>query len=346
MKKSTFFAAVLLVAMFSSVFTVVSGNNAIIASGYAETPTPEDSSTITPDWTPKPLGSKGMYFENITGTSITIDGVFTDWATVEQARFGSIYLSVAFDDDYVYVYAKWADASHDTLAGKVNKTNNNAWTVIPGSNDILSLGFSDGVDSDIWVWTASTNKTDGSHAYEMDLAGVADSGDLPHIFNWNTTHPLYDEVYDPLTSPELLALPNGTLYWQYLPQTPDGSQVDVNLASSWAGGNYEVEMMRLLDTAQVDDLVIDTSDVSEYSFYYGVANKDTSGDMLITMASKVLDGVNLAASMTFNTIVNNDAIDESLTITGTVYDDYVGYTLNGYMDGWDYGYPAVPPPRL
>jgi len=340
MKKSKILAVVMLLAMFSSVLTIVNINTPS-ASGYA--PVTEDNS-FESDWVPAPLGDKGILITDITAETITIDGDLSDWASVPYDYFGGVAVYLGFDGTDVYVAVEWADSSNDKVGSYWNKTGSMTWEHLNGADDMITVGFSFGVNQDLWVWTAS-NKTDQAHAYEMAANGTADIGTLPHTFNTvaNTTGPLFDNSQ--VTIPDWTAIPDKTYINAWYPETAAGGQTDVTLASTWnATGDdtYVVEFMRSLDTGDADDIALDFSDVTGMQFCIGKANKDNAKDMLIGLTCYDLALTNDAPSLTFNTIVN--PVTEALLITGTVYDDFLGWDLIVYLDTWDdtYGYQLGP----
>ncbi len=70
--------------------------------------------------------------------------------------------------------------SHWNKTEMLNSTHAN-WGQFGGEDDVLNVGFSDGTETDLWVWTNSIRT--GPSEYEMDLLGNPDGGDKPFIRN-------------------------------------------------------------------------------------------------------------------------------------------------------------------
>ncbi|NHJ85501.1 MAG: hypothetical protein FK734_08565 [Asgard group archaeon] len=295
-----------------------------------------------------PLGNKGILAIDIDaiGATITLDGNLTDWENVSCEVFNGITTYLAFDSNYVYVAAQWEDHSFDDIGGKWNKTgmfdaDDAIWDLVDGSDDVISVGFGEGLDSDIWVWTTS-NRTMDNYAYETDLEENPDTGTMPFILNSNDTtvfgnaKPLYDNYLTPLT--DYAAIPIFSTYNIYIASTASGSQTDVNVATDWnqtKTNYYTVEFKRALNTGNGDDIALDfTSD--DIYFYAGIKNKDAAIEMSITVDSFLISTTNEAAQFIMNSV--NENIYDALLISGQVYDDFIyqgDYRIEIRLSGWD-----------
>ncbi|MFW9924057.1 MAG: PGF-CTERM sorting domain-containing protein [Candidatus Thorarchaeota archaeon] len=343
MNKSKILAAVMLLAMFSSLFsvaTIVTPAQFSVASAPAA-----ESSFVYPDYTPVPLGEKGIWAANIADSTITADGDLSDWVDIPFGIINGINVSLAYDSSYVYIALQWKDTAYDIAMGKWNKTGMITdtlvdWQFVDGADDVLLVGFDDGTDSDLMIWTAS-NRTQGDYMFECDVDGVADGGTLPYEMNTNETDtfddakPLYDDDWAAIADETTVA--NGTMYkaWHDVDSiTPTGSQTDAEIYWDWnttIEHYYTMEFVRDLDTSQTDDFVIDFS--SPLTFYLGVADSADTYEMLIDFEALEVSLTNDDAELVFDVVA--DEITESLLITGTVYDDYEGWDLIVELSGWE-----------
>ncbi len=353
MKRSKILAAVLLLAMFSSLFAV--GTVTLPAqTGSASAPT--ESELFTPDVMGDPMGDKGILAEDATAYTLVADGDLAEWEGLSFEVFGGVNVSLVYDATYVYVALQWKDSTEDVTVGQWNKTGmiNAAlvdWQFVDGADDVIQIGFSTGPyannDSDMMIWTTSP-RTNAGFAFECNATGDVDAGTNPYVMNTNKTtdtfvdaKPLYESDLSTLISDEF-ALANGTMYDAWLNSTTvaAGGQTDTVVSSDWNNtlmDYYTVEMIRLLDTGDADDFILDFAD--DLIFYVGSANQDDTFDMLISTMALNVALTNDAAALTFTTIVG-DPVNEALVITGGVFDDFVGYDLIVEMDGWDDTYGA------
>lgn len=343
MNKSKILAAVMLLAMFSSIFSVAT--YVTPAQVFASSASAQESSFVYPDYTPVPLGEKGIWAAGIADSVITADGDLADWEDIPFGIINGINVSLAYDSSYVYIALQWKDTASDIAMGKWNKTGMITdtlvdWQFVDGADDVLLVGFDDDTDVDIMVWTAS-NRTQGDYMFECDDEGTADGGTLPFEMNTNETDtfvdakPLYDDDWVAIADETTLA--NGTMYkaWHDVDTiTPTGSQTNTEVYWDWnttMEHYYTMEIVRDLDTGETDDLVIDFS--SPLYFYLGGADGDDTYDMLIDYEVLEVSLTNDDAELTFDTL--EDTITESLLITGTVYDDYEGWDLIVECSGWE-----------
>jgi hypothetical protein len=337
MKKSKIFAAILFAALFSSLFLVANiSRPTIIASGSA--PVGSENPVMTPNWDPKPLGTNGTWIADITGGGgITLDGDLSDWTSesVPHDYMGAVDLYVAFDASYVYVAATWEDATLSDDISLWNKTGmlnstHATWVEFGGSVDILTIGWSNSTGYvDTWTWTPSIITNDG-YAYEG-----ADAGTTSFIRNKDANgYPIYEN--DSSTLINQVTTPNGTFYEGWFDDSPTGSQNDVLFDWTWnASGNdmYVVEFQRNLDVGVTDDILFDFTDVTEYTIWTGASPNDAAIDLDVGLTAFPLWDDNEAATLTLNTVPGT--VDESLLISGTVYDDYDNWELIVYMEAWD-----------
>ena len=342
MKKSKILAAVLLLAMFSSVLTVVKFSSPV--SGSSETPA---TPVVSPEALGQPLGEKGVWLNDVTGL-ITVDGDLGDWATIPHAMCNGVDTYVGNDSTYAYVAVAWVDSSKfDGKVSEWNKTGatldnitNGAWVEYDGADDMVSVGFSNGTYTDMWTWAYSF-RGDGSYAYESDGAGNADGGALPFVRNIDVAEAAqgWDQPETDNSSvaiPSHVALANGTSYKGWFDNVPGGSQTDVDIAYTYntsADDRYIVEFRRLLDTgAYVDDINLDLNDLTDLSFFVGRANKQNFLNMDVSVAEFALADDNVAAEFTWD--IFESPVTEAILITGTVWDDYVNPWINVQLSGW------------
>jgi hypothetical protein len=332
MKKSKILAIVLFFAFFTSSLLVVN----IQHPTSATIDVPEEVSAVPNAWVPVPMGTKGIWMYDMTGITITLDGALGDWATVPHDVFNGVDTYIGYDATNVYVAVTWADATNSILLPTWNKTglvdaSHVAYDLIDGADDMVTVGFSDGVDTDLWTWTAS-NKTTQAYAYEHD-GTTADGGTVSFIenLNGNETLPAFDNTNTPIV--DYFAIANGTIYNYFYPETPTGGQTDVDISVDYTAGVYTIEMVRALDTGDADDFVMDFADLTGMSFFVGKANGYAGYDMNIPVAEYILSEGNDAATVTFDTVTN--PVTESLLITGTIHDDYEGYDFIVEMSGWE-----------
>lgn len=353
MKKNKILAAVLLLAMFSSLFAV--GTVTLPAqTGSASAP---ESTLFTPDIMGDPMGDKGILAEDVSGSfTFSGDGELDEWVGLSFEIFSGVNVSLAYDATYVYIALQWKDTTEDVQIGQWNKTGmiNSGlvdWTFIDGADDVIQVGFATGPyannDSDMMIWTASP-RTNSGYAFECNATGDADGGTLPYVMNTNKTtdtfvdaKPLYESDLSTLISDEF-ALANGTMYhaWLNSTTTATGGQINTNVYSDWNDtlmDYYTVEMRRQLNTGDSDDFVLDFTE--DLIFYVGSANQDDTFNMLIPTKALNTAHTNDAADLTFTTITT-DPIISALVITGGVFDDFANYDLTVHLSGWDDTYGA------
>jgi hypothetical protein len=346
MKKSKIFVTVLLLAMFSSLFTVIDVDQPVINTITPSTKNHVDE--ITQFTTSKQyLGTNETYINNMTsGFSISIDGSISDWVGAKGETFGDITLWYGFDATHLMVAAQWADSSFDDDVNLWNKTgmdeNGSVWEFLPGADDMFAFGIISKMANmtDLWIWTASDNRTDSSFAYETNSTFYADSGTLPHIENEILDVdgcgylPLYEN--NGVTTPDYVNDQNGTKYWGWIPSTPSHSQTDVEVAYDWNNnkvGFYTIEMSRALDTLQADDIIFDPANLTDHRICFGRVDKDDCADMEVALISYNIYNHNTPASLHFSAI-NSPVEGGSLIISGNVTDDYNGLVLTVELSGW------------
>ncbi|NHJ41419.1 MAG: hypothetical protein FK731_15415 [Asgard group archaeon] len=338
MKKSKIFAAVLLLAMFSSLFTVVnSGQLGITVTG--ETSPVDD---VAPTFTPNVqyLGANDTYIQAVTG--MTQDGDLSDWSGYAHDFINGVDLYLGYDATHVWIAAQWADATYDwNTTNFVNKTATNTYAIVDGADDMLAIGFSDDTMQDIFVWTAS-NRTDDGYAYECNATWIPDGGNLPHVMNWNGTHPLYDAYLSSIGDYGAIAV--GTMYSMWFADpTASSSQNDVSVDWDWnktKEGYYTVEMSRLLDTTHADDIDLDfTGDLSDLSIWVGKENKQDCHDMEVGITEYNMWDNNDAAYLQFS--VTQAIWDETCVISGNASDDFSGLELQVTITDWGSSYDTI-----
>ncbi|NHJ49865.1 MAG: hypothetical protein FK733_18880 [Asgard group archaeon] len=344
MKKSKIIAAVLLLAMFSSLFTVAQvGQPAIMTTTASE---PVEVQEFTPEV--EYVGTNESFINDLTSFTIVADGDLADWAGAKHAVFNGIDLYYGYDGSSFYVAAQWADTSFDDDVNLWNKTgldeNGSVWENLAGADDMFAFGItSEDADwADVWVWTASENRTATGFAYECNATDFseADVGTLPHIINMEEDadgfgyRPIYDNTGTAIVDWDSIA--NGTKYYGWLDQTPLGGQTDVVVDYDWNNtvvGYYTIEMIRDLDTGDADDVVFNPADLEDHTILVGKANKQNCDDMTVALAEYTISDVNTPGYLQFSQI---PAIaEETLVITGNASDDYAGTELHVVLSGWE-----------
>jgi len=280
---------------------------------------------------------KYIYYwtQDLSDNTIIIDGNLNDWtnASYIETNLG-VNVSIGYDDTNIYVAALWTDTALNDQLSLWNKTgmideNEAEWDFIDGSDDRLAVGFVNEDDSDIWVWTAS-NITDGIHAYEINITGHPDSGNLPFVMNSNgttlgdTAKPIYNSTFQTIT--DYSVVPNGTMINAWFSQAPNGSQTDVNVAFSYnmTGNNVSrIEFSRAIDTGNEDDVAWDLSDLTGIHFVISSSNRNDAEDMNFYMSSVEQTREWYDITVTTNIHVLGDAkiyttgINNGTLVTGT-----------------------------
>ncbi|MHA1123986.1 MAG: hypothetical protein ACTSO7_01090 [Candidatus Heimdallarchaeota archaeon] len=225
---------------------------------------------------------------DLSDKTMTIDGSLDDWAGVyNDTTLGMTYF-IGYDEANVYVAVTWFDNAYENDISVWNKTgmlgpDEASWDLLDGEDDRITVGFSNGTSSDVWVWTAS-ERTHSNYAYEINETGAPDSGDLPYILNTNGTvlegnyKPIYNSTQQPIT--DYNTIPNGTEINAWFGQTPTGSQADVNVAYSYDPGMdiYIVEFSRAINTGNPDDIVLNLKNLTGIHFMIGIGNGETAVD--------------------------------------------------------------------
>ncbi|MBK5113359.1 MAG: hypothetical protein KGD59_12055 [Candidatus Heimdallarchaeota archaeon] len=238
---------------------------------------------------------KYYWANDLSDIQIFLDGSLSEWNSnnITFVNYVGVDIAIGYDDEYIYVAAEWADNANNDLVSQWNKTgmidvDEAEWEFIDGEDDRLAVGFSNGVDADIWIWTAS-DRTHFNYAYEMNMTGHPDSGNLPFVMNSNGTtltdnaKPIYNSTFQPIV--DYNVIPNGTMIDAWFSQTPNGSQTDVRIEHSHDGfSTHSVEFRRLIDTGNEDDYVWDLSDLSDTYFMISSSNRDDAEDMEFFMS--------------------------------------------------------------
>jgi hypothetical protein len=294
-----------------------------------------------------PLGDKGIWIVDLLGygNTIVLDGDLSDWNGIPHDTFKGVDTYLAYDTTYVYVAATWEDTSNDgeiscwNKTGHINDTHG-IWDELVGGDDMLSIGFSNGSYTDMWIW-ANSIRGDTNYAYETDAAGTPDSGTLPYLRNEDPSvenQPGFDNSTIPIT--DHTAISNGTVYVGWFDSTPSGSQTDVLISQTWnasGDGKYVIEFRRLLDTGSyTDDIKLDFSVLTDQSFYVDVANKYDALDFDISTYDLSLAAGNEPSEFEVDPIVN--PVTSFLLVTGKCYDDYGGFDLLVHLSGWNETY--------
>lgn len=292
-----------------------------------------------------PLGVNGIWAINLSSfsNSISLDGNLTDWDGIPKEEFDDLEISLAFDENFVYIAVQWEDSTLDNEVGKWNKTgmidaDDAQWEFIGGKDDQIKIGFHIGPENDYWVWTSS-NITIDPYVYENEGNYTADSGELPFVMNTNGTDfegnvkPIYDNEQIPIVDWEVI--PETTCIDAYFPNTPTGSQTDVLVASDWNNtkeNHYTLEFKRALDTGQTDDIIFDFG-LSNFDFFIGKIDGETIEYFEFANYDYRISTENEIPTMTFDVIPG--LVTKSLLIGGIVYDDYVNYNLTVNVT-WEY----------
>ncbi|NHJ46602.1 MAG: hypothetical protein FK733_02325 [Asgard group archaeon] len=345
MKKSTVFTVVLLLVMFSSLFTIEYIGQPFIIASQAVIDTSDVISNFMSE-TIQYVGENETYINNMTtGFSITIDGNLSDWDGAKHAEIYNTDIYFGYDSNYFYVAAQWDEESFDddvSLWEKIGvDENGSVWEFIQGDDDQFAFGITseDADADDLWIWTASTNRTN-VYAYECNSTFYADSGTLPHIENEELDvdgfglRPKFEN--DGVTKPNYETDPIGTQYWGWIPQTPTGSQTDVVVAADWNNtkeGHYTIEMIRLLNTGNPDDIVFDPTNLEDHQMFIGRNVNNPCYDMEMFLEDHTISDQNTPATLQFSKIPS--IVDEMLIISGNASDDYARTRLKVHLSGWE-----------
>ncbi len=292
-----------------------------------------------------PLGVNGIWAINLSSysNSIALDGNLTDWDGIPKEDFDDLEISLAFDENFVYIAVQWEDTTLDNEIGKWNKTgmidtDDAQWEFIGGKDDQLKIGFHIGPENDYWVWTSS-NITLDPYVYESEGNYTADSGELPFVMNTNGTDfegnvkPIYDNEQTPIVDWEVI--PVATCIDAYFSNTPTGSQTDVLVSSDWNNtkmNHYTLEFKRALNTGQIDDIEFDFG-LTNFDFFIGKIDGEITEYFYFANKDYRISTENEAPTLTFDVIPG--LVTDSLLIGGTVYDDYLNYNLTVNVT-WEY----------
>jgi len=347
MRKSLILIALLFITAFVNPITiaVTSQDNSFFTAVVVETNGIDEPTTIHPD---KMSYNNGTWAQWTT-TAFTLDGNIAEWDTegIISETFGGVTIYLAYDATNVYVAASWADSSYSTDVSEWNKIDNaDGFEMLAGDDDVITVGFDDGINADFWTWTAS-NRTADAYALEHAGNGTLDSGTLPYVMNTNSTDfafpsaPLWDNNWDPIL--DYWSIPEATKITGWYPNetTPTGSQTDVAVGWNHTGTHYVVEFNRALDTGNIDDMVLDFTN-NDLWFEIGIENQNEAFDFVINTSSHLIFHQNTPAELTFDE--PPEYVNDSLLLTGTVFDDYSDYSLTVWLDTWFY--PWIPPANI
>jgi len=272
-----------------------------------------------------------------TNTTFTADGNITEWIEegIIPRKINGRTVYLAFDNSNVYVAVKSYNYLFDNDLVRYNKTDTgDGYKVINGDEDILTVGFSNGTFSDYWTWTAS-QRTAENFAYEHDGAGNPDTGTLPFIFNSNESSvndnsiPIYNKTMHIIDDHS--SIPIGTVIpaWFENPLVPTGSQSNVAMRMSHSNRYTTIEFVRSLNTGYGDDLLLNFTKNTTW-FIFGYRDSDDSRDFHITTNPYLISLQNTPAELTFDALPS--WVNDSLLLQGTVFDDYVDYTIDVLLD--------------
>ncbi|HUT79766.1 MAG TPA: hypothetical protein VMZ29_01080 [Candidatus Bathyarchaeia archaeon] len=298
-----------------------------------------------------PLGNKGVWvvdLDNFPSTSLTLGGGIADWSGLPWGILNGINMSIVFDNTYFYLAAQWLDTSYNYEVGKWNKTgmispSEAEWQFLDGKDDTLQFGFKEGTNFDYMIWSAS-NRTQPGYMYECNAAGVPDTGDPHYLMNTNDINklnfegvkPLYDNDWNLIDE---VTLPTGTVlnaWHDFNDLIPTGSQANTQISWDWNVtklNHYTIEVKRLLDTAELDDISLDFN-IQDLTFYIGSKNNDSTADMQIPISGFKVAIDNEPAELSLNQI--NNSANDSLLVSGQLYDDYTPHNIILRLGGGDW----------
>ena len=336
MKKNKILALVMLTAIFVSAFSIATVTISPASFVFAK----EAPSVINePVFHPDKLSYDNGTWAQLTSATIVLDGTVSEWDTagIIPEYFGGALVYLAYDATSVYVAVVWADAIVSSDVSYWNKTDTaDGFEMLAGDDDVVTVGFDDGTDSDFWTWTAS-NRTSDIYAYETNSTGFADAGALPYVMNTNSTNfappsaPFWDETWTPIVDYTTIPVNQLIQGWDLDENTPLLSQTDVDIGVNHTGTHYIVEFERTLVAPNVDDMALDFTN-NDIDFYIGVANGDDAMDMEIATSSYLIFDDNTAAELTFDAIPS--LVTESLLLQGTAFDDYGAFYVDVWVDTW------------
>lgn len=374
MKKSKILAAVLLLAMFSSLFSVAT---VITPARTASTSAPGSpiGSELSSDAYNTPLGDKAAFAENITDfttsdLAMVLDGNVTEWTNVSKEALDGVYVQIAFDKvaEEVYIALKWADDSISTELGHWMKTgdgnqtahpNEALWDYIAGAIDLVNIGFKVGTDKDTWIWTPAYNLTQNlvSHNVymtDLDTNGELDTGNYVGLANSNQTDPNFwingsafggtnrpywwNVDFDALLAADQTDYIDGSIFpaWYIGDEQAvlGGSQTDVEMWWMWNATGDECYSMEIVRAYDT----LHPDDV-ELNFtvpitFYLGVEDGASSEGLLTSMHSYKLSAENEAAYLKIDTIANPVI-ESLLVTGNVYDDFLHSSLSINLDAWD-----------
>lgn len=300
------------------------------------------------------VGSKDIMIINITDShTITPDGNLSDWIGLPFYEYDPYYyysftdmnISLAYDEEYVYVALQWQDStlSNDSIGyytktGMLNSSHA-TWGFNYGADDLVTIRFYNGTHNDQGVWTAS-NRTDESHAYEIDDNYDPDEGILPFDLNsvtgrigYQDDTPIFDNTHTPIA--DYTSIPIGTNISMYYPQTPTLSQTDYEIGWNWNESmlnGYSMEIKRKLDTNNSDDNILDYS-LEGHRLDIGVVNQYNTIDMYCETMRLDIGITNQLANFTFENLLT--PVTGDLFLKGVVEDDYDIRNVEIRLSGWN-----------
>lgn len=374
MKKSKILAAVLLLAMFSSLFSVAT---VVTPARMASTSAPESpvNSELSSDAYSTPLGDKAAFAENITDfttseLNLVFDGNVSEWTNVSKEALDGVYVQIAFDKvaEEVYIALKWADDTISTALGNWIKTGDDNQTALPGKAlwdyvagaiDLVNIGFKVGTEKDTWIWTPAYNLTQNlpsQNVYmtDLDTNGELDTGNYVCWANSNQTDPNFWingsafggqnrplwwnlDFDDALDSDETKYMDGSIFPAWYMGDEQavlGGSQTDVEMWWMWNATGDESYSMEIVRA--YDTLHSDdvVLDFTGAMTFYLGVEDGASSEGLLTSMHSYKLSAENEAPYLKIDTIVNP-VTESLLVTGNVYDDFLHSSLSINLDAWD-----------
>ena len=309
--------------------------------------------------TAQPMGEKAIWAQNLTGGSgIAIDSDLSEWLSLPSLNLTNIRIWLAFDETNVYIACEWKiyelynESSFWRKSGMDNDTFAR-WYISWRFESTFGIGFEQNGMTDISIWTAS-NKTRNNVMYECDEEGNPDNGTLPAIMNSagnvidTEIGPKWDNESNLLPTDQSEISDNTEYYcWLNTSAIPDDSQNDTQISIDWE--NYMndtllIEIVRPLDTGHPDDIIIDFTQPLYFIFncyeHVNAVNYEIPySDYLVGLDNEE-PSLTLDAITDSNPSIDGIQIQDSLLLTGTVYDDYLYSELEIHLSGWDLTFPG------
>lgn len=238
------------------------------------------------------------FFATRTDQAPTIDGMITEtmWAdhdaivVHDQHANIDITLKACYDADRIYLLATYPDTTEDRLHRALIWNNETEsyydgptredvlvlkWNMSTHNND-LSLNADRPYRADIWFWKASRTDHAGyaddkiqyytTTRNKQSQQIISASG---KVFYLRRNADTGESAYMPSLQTEYV----GDCVTKYRQTQTSGSRADIRAKGQWENGVWTIEFSRLLNTGNLDDVQMDTSN----NYLFGVSRFEIAG---------------------------------------------------------------------